>query len=57
MGMTEFRHPHGVYQKVMRALTDIVRLGTVTLLIVEVPVLIVPLELTVSWLAGNPKLG
>ena len=44
-------------QKVKRALTCIVRLGTATLLIIEEPGAIAPDEVTERVLAGNPKLG
>ena len=58
MGMAQLpRQPQGVYQKLNRALTCIVRLGTATLLIVEEPVAIAPLKPVQPAGGAAPGLG
>jgi len=57
MGIAVDRYPHEIDQKVNRALTCIVRPGTVVLVMVEDPVAIPPDPLTLSPVAGIPKLA
>jgi hypothetical protein len=56
-GIAVSRYPIGVYQKVKRPVSCIVRPGTVVLVIVEVPVEMAPDESNDKLPFGKPKLA